>query len=460
MTIFGSMEIGRSALRTQQKGMETSGQNVANANTPGYSRQRVDKNSVVPASAPGVEMSPGRGVEVTDVTRIKNEFYHSQMLDTGSRRAHWEQRQETIRSVENIMREPGDDGLNQYLGEFFDTWNELSSNPESDAVRNSLRESAITLTSAVEDSYGRLSDLENEAENELEKLVEEVNEIAEEIFEINEELDYIHNVGEKSNELKDHLDLLLEDLSEKIDIRTNYRESGAVDIFAGGQALVQRAGASEFTIDENEEGEKVILTPTEHEVNPQSGKLKGAQESVNHLIPDRQEEIDNIVEALVEEVNQIHENSYGLNGETGISFFEPLEENGESPSRQFQVSEEVKEDTSLIAASTEEGQPGNGQAALQIAQIRDEDIIEGTTLSDYYRGRISALGVEGRESERMARAMGEAEAQFQEQNEAVSGVNIDEEMMDMIQYQHAWQGASRFLNYVDQMIEVLFMELG
>ena len=459
MTIFGTLEIGRSALRAQHKGMETSGQNVANANTPGYSRQRVDMNSVVPASAPGTEMSPGRGVEVTDVTRIKNEFYHSQMMDTGSRHAHWEKRQETIRSVENIMREPGDQGLNQYLGEFFDGWNELSANPESSEIRNSLQENAITLTSAVEDSYERLSDLKAEAENELHAQVEEINEIAEEIVEINEELDYIHNVGEESNELKDHLDLLLEDLSEKIDIRTSFRESGAVNIYAGGQALVQEVGAYEMELGENEEGEAAIITPGGQELNPASGEVRGTLESFNEIIPGMQEDLDEIVETLVEEINQVHENSYGLNGETGQPFFEPLEEDGDAHSRQFRLSEEIMEDPSLIAASSEEGQPGNGQAALEIAGLRDEELINDSTLSDHYRGIISALGVEGRESERMAQAMEKAEAQFREQHEAVAGVNMDEEMLDMVQFQHAWQGASRFLSYVDQMIDVLFMEL-
>ena len=479
MSIFGTLEIGRSALRAQHKGMETSGQNVANANTPGYSRQRVDLESSVPGIAPGVDMAPGRGVEVSDVTRLKNEYFHQQMMDAGSQRAHWEKRQENITSLENIMREPGDQGLNQYMGEFFDSWNELSSEPEENAIRQSLLEHAETLTNAFEDNYRRMEDLQGEVYSEIEMYVDDINEVAEEVAELNEKLTYLHNVGRESNELRDHLEHILEDLSEKIDLDIHYQEGGAATVYAGNRLLVHGDQVQEFSVEQvnnaeegnQEEGDLMqIVSDRGRPVEVASGEIKGMLEAANEIIPNVQEGLNDMARAMAEEINGIHENAYGLDGETGRPFFQELDEDSDlPPALQLEVNPAVRDDPDAVAASsTEEGVPGAGDAALNISKVRDEGIItggendegEGATLEDHYRGIVSALGVEGRESERMVDAMKQAEEEFREQNESVAGVNIDEEMLDMMQFQHAWHGASRFLNHVDQMIETLFMELG
>jgi len=461
MTIFGTLEIGRSALRAQHKGMEVSGQNVANANTPGYTRQRADLESVVPAIAPGVEMSPGRGVEVDDVTRMKSEFYHTQKMQAGSHRAHWEMRKETLNGVEQVFKEPGEHGLGEQIAEFFDTWSELSSNPESTAVRKNLQEYTHTLTGAFQDNYQRLDDLRGNTVEDLEMKVDDLNQTLDSIAEINDELVYLEGLGEKSNELKDELDRHLEDLSELINIRVHRKDNGAVEVYTSGRLLVQDTEAQHLELQENEEGKMELLTRRGQEIEPASGKLRGSLESVNEIIPNLQGEVDKIATNLAERINELHRDGYGLDDEEGgNNFFQELDEDSElPPSLQLELDPKIDEDSDLIAASSAPGEPGNNEMAKEISQVRDEELINNANVNDYYRGIVSSVGVEGQEAQRMADTLEETEKELHEQDQSVSGVNIDEEMLDMMEFQHAWHGASRFLSYVDEMIGVLFNEL-
>ena len=161
-------------------------------------------------------------------------------------------------------------------------------------------------------------------------------------------------------------------------------------------------------------------------------------------------------------VNDLHRAGYDLDGAPGGDFFKPIEDNEIPVSLQFAISDAMLESPRRIAAASAAGEPGNGKNALQIARLRTNTAVglDGASILDYYRGVITSLGVAGQESERMIQAYGRAAVQFQELHRNVAGVNLDEEMLNMIQYQHAWHAAARYLNYVDQMLGTLFHELG
>ena len=204
--------------------------------------------------------------------------------------------------------------------------------------------------------------------------------------------------------------------------------------------------------------------------------MKKLLEAVNEIIPGLQDSLDNIISNLVEEVNHLHRGGYGLEGGTGRNFFAAIE-NEELPAcLQFRLSTAVIENIDLIAAASPpepggdsadpggEIEAGNGVNALEIARLRDKPFGDSTgessaTLMDRYRGIISSLGVDGRESGRMAQAFSQAESQFREHHLAATGVNLDEEMLNMIHYHHAWQAAANFINHVDRMLEIMFMQL-
>lgn len=462
-TIFGSFEIGRKALRVQHKGMEVSGQNVANANTPGYSRQRADMEAVVPPVVAGHSMAPGRGVVITDIIRVRSEFYHAQMVKTGFYKAFWEMKQEAAQGIEAVFMEPDEFGINRYLGDFFDHWQELSSSPEDTSVRNALKENAVSLTRAVEDVYLRLEDLRLDLAQEMYLRAEEVNRMADAIAEMNDKLRFIGALQQKSNELMDQLDMAVEELAQLVEIRVHYKANGTVEIFAGGRLLVQEDQAFHLGIEAgSEEGYQVIC----HRGLPlkmECGRLCALKEAVNSDIPAVQEELNLIATTLIDEVNDLHFAGFGLGQADEVYFFAPVANPDLPAALQFKVADLIMEDASYIAASSRYGEPGNGEVSLAIARlrdVRDEGRLNGASIAEYYRGMVTSMGVKGQESERMTEAFAKTEAELVELHRSIAGVNLDEEVLNMMQFQHSWNAAARYLSYVDEILGVLFSELG
>lgn len=460
MTIFGSIESGKSALKAQLKGMAVSGQNVANANTPGYSRQRVEMAPAVPALASGLSLNPGYGVEITAITRVRSEFYHAQALGSASYLSYWEMRLEAFQGAEVIFMEPGVNGLSGYLDDFFDSWQELSTSPESAAVRMNLREQAVSFTEAVQDIYLRLTDLQLELQNELGRRIQEINLLAAEAAAINDQITFAGALGENPNALLDQLDLVLEQLSELADIRVYQKSSGAVEIFAGGRLLVQDRQHYPLSL-QAEGGELNPVSSRGAPLELRSGRIKALGEAINRIVPRLQDELNGLVTGLVQELNGLHRQGFGLDGETGRDFFAPLDDNNIPAALQFRLDGAVLNDVGVIAAAPGPGEPGNGENALAIARLRSESLegLGDVSLMDMYRGMISTLGVEGRESQRMAGAFREAFVLLRERHESVSGVNLDEEALNMIQYGYAWQAAANFIGQIDRLLETLFREL-
>ncbi len=467
MTIFGSMEIGRRSLRAQLKGMEVSGQNVANANTPGYSRQRVDLQAIAIPLVPGIPLSPGRGVKVAAVQRIQSQFYRSQLNQNHGHLGYWETCQETFQGVEVILMEPEEHGLNRLLGDFFDLWHELSASPESMDVRTSLQAQAVTFTRTVQEVYLRSNDLSLSLQEEMTQRVEEINFLTKEIAAINEKVTLMYNLGDTSNELLDQLDRAVEQLSALIDVQTLYRSNGVVQVFTGGRMLVQDNHSYSLSIARSDAGAIDIHSDRGQPLTLHSGRLAALQQSVNAIIPDLQGKFDQMVCRLVEEVNALHRDGYGLDGTGERNFFEPIVADSLiPPSLQFKLSADLFGvagcEPARVAAAFEPGEPGNGANALEVARLREALIMEDGTASiiEYYRSIVASLGVEGQECERMVGAYTAAEAQLFERNQAIAGVDLDEEMLNMIQFQHAWHAASLFIKSVDEMLSILLYELG
>ncbi len=496
---FGSFEIGRRAVHAQQKGVQVTGQNIANANTEGYHRQAVLMKALVPPAAPGVETPPGYGVKVNDIIRVRSGFYEDQMMKSLTALNYWERMEQTYSGIEVIFQEPDETGINVALNEFFDAWQELSVNPENYAVRLGLLEQANSLTGLVRDIYGRLTELKFDVRKELDATLTEINSLAAEVAELNGKISYLQAMKQKSNELLDQRDLCLQELSELINIRVNERADGSIEVLAGGHILLHDDHVFKLKIEEEtEEGNGILQLSVQNEMGTKlsiqdgDGAIAGMLQSYNEVFPQYQGDLDELVYALIEEVNNLHREGYGLDGTGKRNFFETYKEDedegeeGENPGAPLESDKigiaakfAVCDDLTIgnIAASAfvveggEENEspiavPGDGSVALKIARLREALTMEkeenkGTaTFSDFFRGVIANLGVEGRETQRMSVSLENVRDRIQERQEAVSGVSLDDEMLNMIQYQHAYNAAARFLNVLDEMLGVMFSEIG
>lgn len=488
MPSFFSLHLGRTAIEAHTKAVEVTGQNIANANTPGYTRQVVLMESVVPNISPGARLVPGQGVRIAGVERIRNEHYADQLIGAGAGQAYWESRRRALEGIEVSFLEPGEGSISEQLNAFFDAWHELSANPESAAVRMGLQSQAAVLTRGVQTTYQRLQALQEDISTELETRVTQVNKIAEEIAVINEQLIFMGALGERSNELLDQMDLRLAELSELVDLRRRFRDNGAVEVFIGGRLLVQNDRTFAIRIGDGEDGKRQIIGPHDDVYAFESGKICALLDTHNEIIPSYQSALDDLVTGLVGEVNGWHSGvrdvdgqqwrNYDLEGRPGGVFFEAVDVGSLIPaSLQFEVNSAILGDHTRIAAASspvpdpgnldaqlDPALPGDGAGALAIARLRDAAIIghdgEAASPTDFYRGLIGRLGVEGQESERMHTAYSAVTEQLERRQEAVSGVSTDEEMLNMLRSQHAFNAAAKFLSTADDMLAVLINELG
>ncbi len=655
MTIFGSLEMGRTALMAQYKGVQVTGQNIANANTPGYTRQRVEMEAIVPAITINNNLTPGRGVLVKDVVRINSEFFHKQVVENNGFKGKWDTLLTAFRNVENIFMEPDEVGLNAYIEEFFDTWHDLAAAPESIAVRMALREMTYSLTSVFQDNYRRLSELREDYEKELNIAVADVNSLLNQAAQINEKLMLINASTEKSNELEDQMDQIIKELGEYIDFRFYKQANGAVDMYSNGRLLVGNQyaypiyveldverdsypeGVREVVFKVTKEGEDEFLPLTGnaqngyqlvvngnrdttynlgihkleynneaadkmevfvsrfnddkgvdkydelkeyymerlgfnddvframeksyqhdgHEVlanlekvlngksalftvenghivwaevvgldadgkmaaeatslsvrgdfpignftlkgnisggdvdirnmfdlqirdtvdstvvntgyritnhngiglNFAQGRVVGLLETINDVIISAQDGVNDIVSRLVFEVNNIHREAYGLDfGEAGAGdFFYEIKNNGIAPVLQFGMVKELFDDPLKIGTASENSEPGNAEQALLIAQMRQDRLMSGgtATISEYYRAMTTSLATKGKETQQMVNLYERVGMKLQEEHDAITGVNLDEEMINLIQFQNAWQAAAKFISYIDEMLAIL-----
>ncbi|MDO9536611.1 MAG: flagellar hook-associated protein FlgK [Bacillota bacterium] len=482
MSTFGSFEIGRRAIHAQQKGAQVTGQNIANANTEGYSRQVVIMKALVPPAAPGVVTPPGYGVAISDITRVKSEFYGDQLMKALTSQSYWDRMGQTLGGIEVIFQEPGETGINISLNEFFDAWQELSVNPESFAARISLREQANTLTSVVRDINNRLDELKFDVEKEVEASLKQVNSLAKEITELNKKIVYLQALGQKSNEMLDERDLRLQELSQLLDIRVLQKDNGSVEVLAGGRILLHddRYFPLEMKVNNVTQADDTVIQEIQifnksgSMLSLEGGGIAGMVESYNRVFPQYQGKLNELVYNLVIEVNKIHQEGFGLDGVNDRVFFQIIDENDKGRAAfNFYVDDGILKNLNHIAAAFEDGAnpldpdfeapgPGNGINALQIARLREALVMEdkNATFHDFFRGMIVDLGVEGRETQRMSLSMRTVAERMREQQESVSGVSLDDEMLNLIQYQHAYNAASRYLSVLDQMLGVLIDEIG
>lgn len=251
-TFFG-LEIGRRALQSQQRALDVTGHNIANANTAGYTRQE----AVLVASDPYPALSLNRllgsgqigtGVEISEIRRLRDGFLDLQVRHESKALGYWEARRDALQNIEVIFTEPSDNGLQAVFEKFWESLQDLSSTPESLAARSVVRQMGIALAETFNHMDRQLSDLQKTLDSTVEVKVNEVNSIARQIADLNEQILKIEVTGSRANDLRDKRDLLMDQLAKLVSIRVSEDERGLAQINIGGRPLVQGVNFSGLVV--------------------------------------------------------------------------------------------------------------------------------------------------------------------------------------------------------------------
>ena len=477
-TFFG-LETARRALFTQQSALHTTPHNVANAKTEGYSRQRVNFEAETPWPAGGMNRPElpgqmGTGVKAGDITRIRDSFLDLQFRNENSKAGYWESKAEALRRMEDVMNEPSDEGLSKVMNRFWSSLQDVATNPEDEGARKVAAQRAVAVADTLNYLHNTLSGVQDEIDYQLETEVDEVNSLLRQINDLNQQIGEVEPHGYLPNDLYDQRDVLIDRLSQKLDIEVGTEPSGgnAKDIAMGKttisftladgtkQTLIGKDGelnglavnGGEFSVGTMDEDGKVAAGAT-FELTA-VGSLRGLKES-SEFYGEQLTDLDKMANAFKEAFNTQHTQGTDLNGDAGGDFFTG---NGAAD---LAVSDVILNDVSKIAASLD-GFPGNGDNAIKLAKVKDQPIagLDDRSVQEFYEGMVGELGVQAQEANRLKNNSEVLKNSVNANRQSVSGVSLDEEMSNLIQFQHAYNAAARSMTVVDEMLDRIINQMG
>ncbi|WP_261131799.1 flagellar hook-associated protein FlgK [Bacillus sp. Marseille-Q3570] len=497
---FHGLETSLRGLRTHQSALQTTGHNIANASTPGYSRQRVNFTQTEAFPAPGrnrpqIPGQLGTGVEAGSVQRVRESFLDLQFRGENTKSGYWSARSDALQKMEEIMNEPSDHGLGKTMDRFWQSLQDLAVNPEDSGARSVVRERGKALAETFNYLSGSLNSIKDDIKLQIDNSADSISSIAEQINDLNRQIGELEPHGYLPNDLYDKRDLLVDQLSELANVKVTKVDSGGDDLdIAEGKYTIQLVDDSGTTIGTLVDGEKLNwnelglkdgstsqFTLTEHnkDGNPTGnsdeidftakGKLLGQLVAHNEVYPGMLSKLDEMAYQFATEFNAVHSGGYGLDPDnvpsenTGNLFFEELADEQGAASR-IKLHTDITEKGGLnnIAAS-ENGFAGDGSNALLLSEVKDSKFDFSTgeaTVQSFYEGVIGEMAVDTQQANRLKGNSETLKQSVEERRQSVSGVSLDEEMTRMMQFQHAYNAAARNITSIDEMLDRIINGMG
>ena len=464
--IFSTFNTANKGLLVQQAALHTTGHNISNANTAGYSRQRVDTKADLAFNYIGVGQL-GTGVKIDGVVRLVDDYVSKQIRQENSVFSKYNTKSEVLSQVEIVFNEPSDTGINFNLGEMFDAWQELSKNPESLTQKMIVVEKSKTLADSLNHMSKQLNNLKDSTVEEIDKNVMDFNATVDKLDSLNKQIFNVAIKGQVPNDLLDQRDMLLKDLSGMADISTDFDKYGRAEISMSVEphgSIDVLKGALKNTMETNKVDGKttspIVIKVGTEEVKIDSGEISGNIEGLKE-IDEKLKELDAFAQNIANAINKAHKEDMDGATITGIDIFEGKGDN--ITAGNIQINELVLKDNGLITAgkSNEEGWPeGDGSRALKIAGLRMEKIIDGTTMEGAYSSIVTKVGISKQYADNMVDNQEVLLDHLVLRRESTSGVSINEEITDVIRFQKAFEANARVISVLTDMLDTLINRMG
>lgn len=451
---FSLMNIGQSALLTQQKAMDITGNNIANVNTPGYSRQRLVIKQGSPVRADSLTMSTGVTTD-PGIQRFYDQFLTAQLGDENESLGRWEAQKEALEKAELMFDEAGGMGLSNALSEYWNAWQGLSNNPSGVAERSTLVSAGQYLSSVFNQTYNNINTLQQDIDTHVDALVDEINGLAQQIAALNQKVVQVETDGHNANDFRDERDQLVFELSKLMDINSYEDGDGYLNIdIENGKPLVQGTSTWDLTTADNGGVQDVFWqssdgTSVDITANITGGELKGWITSRDDNLNDYLTQLDNLANTLRTSVNGAHNAGFDLYGNAGLDFFTG------SGAADIGVNAAIIADTDLIAAAgAGEGLPSGNGAAMAIANLQNSATMPGgSTFDEYYNALVGKVGADVQAANFNSSHQESMVQGLENYRQQVSGVSLDEEMVNLVKFQHAYSAAARLITTADEMMD-------
>jgi flagellar hook-associated protein 1 FlgK len=451
--------IAQSALVAAQAGINTTGQNIANAATPGYSRQSVQQVAILPDSIMGYANN-GSGVQVASVQRAYNAFLADNKISAQATSSQLQTQYDQIQQINNMLSDP-DAGLSPAMQEFFNGLHNLSLAPGDEPAREALLTTADALTSRFNDLQDRLKNFGKGINDQITTSVDDINNIAEQISVLNSVIGQAQTAanGKPVNDLLDARDKLVDDLSKQVKANV-VRQDDRYDVYiANGQPLVvngaiyklysvqSASNASQLDVAYGSNDAQATITPN----NLGGGALRGLLDFRSGDLAKAQSSLTDIMKAFAENMNDQNAQGFTADGNPGGDFF-AISADGSS------ISLNLTNNSQIAAASSNNPvRSGDNGNILKMIDLQTKPVMNAGTISfqTAYAKMVNQIGSKTRELELSSTSADNITKQADAAIQNVSGVNLDEEAANLLRYQQAYQAAGKVIQTSQKLFDSL-----
>lgn len=438
-----------SGLLAAQRMVQTSQNNIANAGNEHYARQRVDLSANPnPSGSGGIDAQMGTGVLATQIARIRDELLIQQTRSESGKMGYYGGVAEALSNIESVFGETGEHALNGLLKNIFNGFDEAGKFPEQSSYRIQAIHDSKVFAHKIRSIAGELDMIKSQTDTKLLADIQRVNELLHHIADVHKRM---QNIGTDSpNSLLDERDRYLDELSEFVDVHVQHKghpmnmeiKIGDVTLLSG----VKVEGIEPYFVPA---AQKWVLGASDTEFKPKSGSLAGLLDVRNKLTNHYETQLNTLTSSLITEFNTLHASGYGLDGSTGLAFFTGTD------IRTIGINNALEVDPEKLALANAPGLSGNGATAHAIASLRDQNIVGGINPINFYQGFSVRLGSELNVAKSNHQVHDNVYQAVMTQRQSIQGVNIDEEMANLMTFQQMYQANVRSLQATQKIYDEL-----
>ena len=429
--------------------MDVTGHNLANVDTPGYSRQvaSFQDNGAYQYWDHG-NFSLGQGVSISQINRVRDAYLEQAHNGTSSDLGKASVYSDGLGRIDDIYGEPSNSGISAGIDKLFNSFSGLASDPSGAAAKAGVKSAGQDLADGIRSRWADMDQLSKQAQDQISTTTSQINDLAATIAKLNQQI-VVTSVNGAPNDLMDQRDSAVNQLSQLVDIHTTKTSNGSIAISAGGFGLVDGDHANKFPSQYDAASSTVSDGTSTFSVR--GGQLAGLFGTLDQS--NRQKAtLDNLANTLRTQVNKLHESGKGSDGTTGIAFFN--DSNPQHGAIDFNLSDAIKNDPTKVMSSVT-GKPGDGGLAQALSDMRStaQPTLGKQTISDFFKTNLAAIASDANYQKNQAATYSAVASQTESQIAANSGVSVDEEMVNMTKLQRAYQASAKMMTIFDQVLQ-------
>lgn len=446
-SLFGIMSVALGALRASQGALEATSNNVANANTPGFSRQR----AVLVPGDPVTEgsLTFGTGVMLQRLESVRDPLLELRLDQESQHNSQLDSLVSSLQPIE-VMFSDSNSGLGDGITKFFNSLNQLSTDPASLTLRQGVLAAASNLANVFHSTASNMQLQRSNLDLNVGQAVVQVNQLTIQIAQLNHQIGTLEHVGQDGGALVDKRTQAIRQLAQLIDVSTIQTGDGIALTTSNGTALVAGDQSLALTAQLQPDGMLHVFSQ-DQDLTAQltGGKLAGLLQVRDQSIPSLLGNLDTLAAGLANGLNAANRGGFDLSGAVGGDLLVPPPASGGGAAASFAL---AANDASLLAASSD-GSPGSGGNLAVLSAVHDQATIQGRTPTEFYADLVASVGSEVSSGTAQLDASQLILRQLHDQRGAISGVWLDEEAANLLQYQRAYQAAARVITTVNDILD-------